>query len=83
MFIIFLLVQKPCSETNKNLICPAKYGKIKWVIKLDYYVKANQLSDKDFKEIIGVEKATFDAMVKILKEAYEQNTEADEKRSLR
>lgn len=39
---------------------------------MDYYVKANQLSDKDFKEIIGVEKATFDAMVKILKEAYEQ-----------
>lgn len=39
---------------------------------MDYYVKANQLSDKDFKEIIGVEKATFDAMVKILKEANEQ-----------
>ncbi|MCM1577770.1 MAG: hypothetical protein NC078_03080, partial [Ruminococcus sp.] len=54
------------------MINPAEYGKMKRVIKLDFYVKANQLSDKDFKEIIGVEKATFETMVKILKEAYEQ-----------
>lgn len=38
---------------------------------MDYYVKAERLKDKDFKQLIGVEKATFDAMVKILKEADE------------
>ena len=37
---------------------------------MDFYAKAEQLNDKDFKQIIGVEKATFDAMIKILKEAY-------------
>lgn len=37
---------------------------------MDIYAKVEQLSDKDFKQIIGVEKATFDAMVTILKEAY-------------
>lgn len=37
---------------------------------MDYYAKAEQLSDKDFKQLIGVKKATFDAMVMILKEAY-------------
>ena len=38
---------------------------------MDFYAKAEQLKDKEFKQIIGVEKATFDAMIKILKEAYE------------
>lgn len=38
---------------------------------MDCYVKAERLNNKDFKEIVGVEKATFDTMVKILKEAYE------------
>lgn len=37
---------------------------------MDFYAKAERLSDKDFKQIIGVKKVTFDAMVKILKEAY-------------
>ena len=37
---------------------------------MDFYAKAERLSDKDFKQIIGVEKATFDVMVTILKEAY-------------
>ena len=37
---------------------------------MDFYAKAERLNDKDFKQIIGVEKATFDAMVTILKEAY-------------
>lgn len=43
---------------------------IKWGDKMDFYTKAEQLSDKDFKQIIGVEKATFDTMVTILNEAY-------------
>ena len=37
---------------------------------MELYAKAERLSNKDFKQIIGVEKATFDAMVMILKEAY-------------
>ena len=37
---------------------------------MDFYAKAKQLNDKDFKQIVGVEKATFDVMVTILKEAY-------------
>ena len=37
---------------------------------MDFYAKAERLSDKDFKQIIGVKKTTFEAMVKILKEAY-------------
>lgn len=37
---------------------------------MDLFDKANQLSDKDFKQIIGVEKKTFNEMVKILNEAY-------------
>ena len=40
---------------------------------MDFYAEAERLSDKDFKQIIGVEKATFDAMVTILKEAYASN----------
>ena len=39
---------------------------------MDFYAKAEQLNDKDFKQIVGVKKATFDAMVKILKKAYER-----------
>ena len=38
---------------------------------MDYYAKAERLKDKDFKQIIGVKKVTFDAMVKILKKVYE------------
>ena len=38
---------------------------------MDYYTKAERLKDKEFKQIVGVEKATFDAMIKILKEADE------------
>ena len=39
-------------------------------MKLNLYDKAKQLSGKDFKQIIGVEKKTFDEMVMILNEAY-------------
>ena len=35
-------------------------------MKLNLYDKANKLSDEDFKQIIGVEKKTFNEMVKIL-----------------
>ena len=41
---------------------------------MDYYAKAERLSDTDFKQIVGVEKATFQAMIAILKEAYERRT---------
>ena len=41
---------------------------------MNFYSKAERLSDKDFKQIIGVEKATFDAMVTILQEAYARNS---------
>ena len=34
------------------------------------YEKASKLKDKDFKQIIGVEKTTFDEMVEILRDAY-------------
>lgn len=37
---------------------------------MNLYDKAKQLSGKDFKQIIGVEKKTFDEMVMILNEAY-------------
>ena len=37
---------------------------------MDYYAKAIQLNEKDFKQLIGVKKATFEAMVTILNEAY-------------
>lgn len=37
---------------------------------MNLYDKAKRLSDKDFKQIIGVEKETFDKMVMILNEAY-------------
>ena len=40
------------------------------VIRMGYYEKSQKLKDKDFKQIIGVKKATFEEMVKILKEAY-------------
>ncbi|MDE6781858.1 MAG: transposase family protein [Ruminococcus sp.] len=38
--------------------------------KMDFYGKTVKLSDKDFKQIVGVKRETFDAMVTILKEAY-------------
>ena len=38
---------------------------------MDFYAKTNRLSDKDFKEIIGVKRDTFEAMVIILKKAVE------------
>lgn len=37
---------------------------------MEIYEKAAKLNDKDFKEIIGVKRTTFEAMVKILKDAY-------------
>lgn len=37
---------------------------------MNRYNKATKLSDKDFKQIIGVAKETFDAMVEILEVAY-------------
>ena len=37
---------------------------------MDIYAKAVKLNDKDFKEIIGVKRTTFEAMVTILKNAY-------------
>ena len=39
---------------------------------MKYYKKINKLSDKDFKQIIGVKKETFNIMVEILKYAYIQ-----------
>jgi len=36
------------------------------------YEKATRLEDKDFKQIIGVQKVTFNAMLEILHEAYAQ-----------
>ena len=38
---------------------------------LERYEKALELSDEDFKQVIGVKKETFDAMVEILKLAYQ------------
>ena len=37
---------------------------------MDIYEKTERLNDRDFKQIIGVERATFDKMVEILEEAY-------------
>jgi len=39
-------------------------------VKINRYDKAIDLSDKDFKQIIGVQKETYEAMCKILHEAY-------------
>ncbi len=38
---------------------------------MNLYNRAKQLSDKNFKQIIGVEKETFDKMVVVLNDAYE------------
>jgi len=38
---------------------------------LERYEKALELNDEDFKQVIGVKKETFDAMVEILKLAYQ------------
>lgn len=37
---------------------------------MDIYVKTAKLSEKDFKELFGVKRETFNQMVEILKEAY-------------
>jgi len=37
---------------------------------MNRYEKATRLSEKDFKQIIGVKKETFDAMVDVLRSAY-------------
>ncbi len=37
---------------------------------MDAYEKTKRLSDADFKQIIGVKRTTFEAMVEVLKEAY-------------
>ena len=39
---------------------------------MEYYKKLSKLSDKDFKQIVGVKKETFYIMVEILKSAYVQ-----------
>lgn len=39
---------------------------------MKYYEKIDKLSDKDFKQIIGVKKETFNIMTEILKSAYIQ-----------
>ena len=39
---------------------------------MKYYKKINKLNDKDFKQIIGVKKESFNVMVEILKSAYIQ-----------
>ena len=38
--------------------------------KVDRYEKTKRLSDEDFKQIIGVKRETFDAMVEVLRNAY-------------
>lgn len=45
-------------------------GIIKRGDKMDIYEKTERLNDRDFRQIIGVERATFDKMVEILEEAY-------------
>jgi hypothetical protein len=37
---------------------------------MNRYEKATKLSDKDFKQIIGVQRETFEAMLDVLREAY-------------
>jgi hypothetical protein len=37
---------------------------------MDFYAKTEKLNDHDFKEIIGVKRTTFEAMITILKDAY-------------
>jgi hypothetical protein len=38
--------------------------------KMNQYEKAKKLTDEDFKQIIGVNKETFESMLNILREAY-------------
>lgn len=40
-------------------------------MKMDFYAKTERLSDRDFKEIIGVKRKTFEDMILILKNAYD------------
>ena len=37
---------------------------------MDRYEKTKRLSDEDFKQIIGVKRETFDAMIEVLRDAY-------------
>ena len=37
---------------------------------MDNYAKTEKLNDEDFKEIIGVTRNTFEAMITILRNAY-------------
>ena len=39
-------------------------------VKMNRYEKTNMLTDKDFKQIIGVKRETFSAMTEVLKNAY-------------
>ena len=58
------------SETKLNLTKILENGIINQGDKMDIYEKTERLNDRDFKQIIGVERATFDKMVEILEEAY-------------
>lgn len=40
---------------------------------MEYYKKLDKLNDKDFKQIIGVKRETFNVMIEILKNAYIKN----------
>ena len=58
------------SETKSSLTNHMKRDTIEQGDKMDFYGKTKKLSDKDFKQIVGVKRETFDAMAAILKEAY-------------
>ena len=61
---------RPPRKLNCHLKKSSKSGNIKsGVRKMDIYENAIKLNDKDFKEIIGVKRSTFDSMVNILKVA--------------
>lgn len=63
-------IQQTSSETKLNLTKILENGIINQGDKMDIYEKTERLNDRDFKQIIGVERATFDKMVEILEEAY-------------
>ena len=46
---------------------------------LDRYEKALELSNEDFKQVIGVKKETFEVMVEILKLAYHYSAHSKSK----
>lgn len=67
---IFIEFIRPPRKLNCHLKKSSKSGNIKsGVRKMDIYENAIKLNDKDFKEIIGVKRSTFDSMVNILKVA--------------